>query len=195
MVVGGRDRHFPAARHGIARVGRQVDDAVFELSWIRQDGPQVGRQIERNLDVLAKHAGQQLHHPVDLPVGLHGHGPQRLAAGKGKQPGREVRSYPCRLQGLGDKFLRVQAALSCVAAKFEVADDHTEQVIEVMRDAAGHTADGVHPLHLSQLFLGVAARGDVEHRDDPVSGITIGIPHTADVHLDRKVRGRLVSVP
>ena len=50
------------------------------------------------------------------------------------------------------------------AIRFGVAVDHREQIVEVVRDAAGEKAHGLHLLRLTQLRLESPAIGDVlEH--------------------------------
>ena len=59
------------------------------------------------------------------------------------------------------------------SSELAVAEDHGQQVVEVVRDAAGELADGLHLLRLAELaleadalLLGLFARRDVlEHRD------------------------------
>src|SRR6202047_2097791 len=64
------------------------------------------------------------------------------------------------------------AIIRRILDEFEVAGDHRKQVIEVVRDAAGELADGLHLLALVELILDQAARlhgvlvlGDVSEVD------------------------------
>ena len=52
------------------------------------------------------------------------------------------------------RFVRPEAA----ADHLGVAQDHREDVVEVVRDAAGETADGLHLLRVAQLLFGVLER-------------------------------------
>ena len=62
-----------------------------------------------------------------------------------------------------------------------VAGDHGQQVVEVVRDAAGELADRVELLRLAQLLLQPVRRGDVlDHAQDVRRGSLL-------VELDRRV--------
>ena len=87
---------------------------------------------------------------------------QRLPAGKGQQLPGELRGA---LDRVGNR-VDVTAAplLRQVAAAQEVgrgADDG-QQIVEIVRDAAGQLADRFHLLRLAQRFLGLAPLGDVD---------------------------------
>ena len=59
-----------------------------------------------------------------------------------------------------------QAALQ----EFDVADDDGEQVVEIVGDAAGELANGLHLLGLPQSLLGLQALGDLL-RDPLLQGL------------------------
>ena len=50
--------------------------------------------------------------------------------------------------------------------RVEVADDHAEQVVEVVRQAAGQLAHRLDPLRVAELLLHLHALRDVTHRSD-----------------------------
>ena len=50
LPVGGRYRQTAASRHGIARIGREIGQRRLELRLVDDDRPQVGRELEADLD-------------------------------------------------------------------------------------------------------------------------------------------------
>ena len=91
---------------------------------------------------------------------------QRLPAGEGQQPPgqRRRRARP----PASASAERRGARRSCAESRrqqLEVADDDGQQVVEIVRDAAGELADRLHLLRLAQLRLGFAL-GDVAQDDD-----------------------------
>src|SRR5581483_3917664 len=54
-----------------------------------------------------------------------------------------------------------------------VAEDHREQVVEVMRDAAGQAADSLHLLRLPQLLLEALARREIDERGDQTQQLAV----------------------
>ena len=70
--------------------------------------------------------------------------------------------------------------------RLAVADDHRQQVVEVVGDAAGEPADRLHLLRLPELLLERPPLGDVHgHRDQGVPFAGIGGRH----QLDRQQHG------
>ena len=64
------------------------------------------------------------------------------------------------------------------------AEDDGEQVVEVVRHAAGEQADGLHLLRLAQLLLEALPRGRVLHHGDAVEGRAVGVADEANGGLD-----------
>ncbi len=54
--VGGFDRELAAARHGVPRVDRQVQQGIFELINVRRDSPQACRENSLDRDAFAERA-------------------------------------------------------------------------------------------------------------------------------------------
>ena len=71
----------------------------------------------------------------------------------------EARSAALAISWAGTAQVRLGA--ETFQQKFRVARDHHQQIVEVVRDAAGQAADGFHLLRLPQLLLQGAALGDV----------------------------------
>ena len=69
--------------------------------------------------------------------------------------------------------------------QLEIADDRGQQIVEVVRDAAGQMADGLHLLGLAQLLLHRFPGGQVARRrhDEPVALVLLR--HPDEHHVDR----------
>jgi hypothetical protein len=119
----------------------------------------------RALDHL-EHAGHQR-------VDVGGPGRERLAPREGQQAVRQRGRAPGRAQRHAHVALDlVQAVLvDAHVHQFQAARDPRQQVVEIVRQAAGELADGLHLLRLAQLLLGAlqlvlafAFGGDVARR-------------------------------
>ncbi len=79
-----------------------------------------------------------------------------------------VRSPPRRrgIEDLGELVGHGVAGRELAGCQLAEAQDHGEQVVEVVRHAACQKADGLHLLRLSQLLLLALALGDVGGRPD-----------------------------
>ena len=71
---------------------------------------------------------------------------------------------------VGGPLEAVGALRQAALQELDVADDDGEQVVEVVRDAAGELADGLHLLGLPQGLLGLQALGDLL-RDPLLQGL------------------------
>ena len=125
--------------------------------------------------VLAERAAQQVGHAGDELVASTGSRLQRLPAREGEQPlrqrGRALRAAASAMSTAGAAAGRrpsAQAALEQV----EIAEDDGQQVVEVVRDAAGELADRLHLLRLQQLLRG------------PVPAACCGLPPLGEVAGD-----------
>ena len=96
-----------------------------------------------------------------------------LAAGEGEQPPDQLRALLGRAAGHADDLpvllLERQPALD----QAEAAEHGGEQVVEIVRDAAGQLADRVHLAGLEQLLLEVLAVGHVEQGAGILGGIAV----------------------
>ena len=75
---------------------------------------------------------------------------------RAKASSRRVRSAP-RIEAAErlPTSSRSSGAIALLSSQqIEIADDDAEQIVEIMRHAAGQIADGLHLLRLAQLFLG-----------------------------------------
>src|SRR5690606_3332204 len=70
---------------------------------------------------------------------------------------RERRTVADRAQRALDDLRAILRAADVVLQQLQVAGDHRQQVVEVVRDAAGELADRLDPLRVAQLLLAAAA--------------------------------------
>jgi hypothetical protein len=92
LDVGGREDQPASGRHRVARVHRQVDEYLFDLSGIGLDRPQPGRELRLELDVLAERAAQQAVELGRDVVEVEHHGPHDLVAAEDQQLPRQRRA-------------------------------------------------------------------------------------------------------
>src|SRR5208282_2952926 len=152
-------------RHGVARVHGQVHDDLVDLTWIGTDGSEDGAGNHDQIDVLPDHAGEHLQVLGNHFIQVEHLGSQHLLAAEGQQlPGEGGGA----LRGIGN-FLRRPSqshiGSETLEQKLGVAGDHHQQVVKVVRDAAGEAADRFHFLRLTQLQLQHAGLGNVFHKN------------------------------
>jgi hypothetical protein len=143
----------PAALgHGVARVGREIGDRRLKLRRIGDDRPKIARRIDRNLDILAKRAGQKLGEVGNQIVDFDPLRLQRLAAREGEESPSEIGATEPRLQRVAREFLDFPA-VNEIAQQIEITDDDSELIVEIVRNPACKIADRLHLLRLAQLGL------------------------------------------
>ncbi len=149
------DRDRAAVRRCVAGVDAQVEHRVLELARIDQARPQVvgtdGLDADRRTDGAPDqlvHAGHELSDVGRLRR-------ERLAAREREQPMGQRRGTSGRaLRGTDVAIDLGDAALpDADLQQLEAAGDPGEQVVEVVREAAGQLADGFHLLRLPQRVL------------------------------------------
>ena len=118
--------------------------------------------VDVDLDAAADERADELGDVLDLGADIEDLRLQRLAAGEGEKLRGELGSA---LHRLGDRIdVAAAALLRQFAAAQEIGGgaDDGEEVVEVVRDAAGELADGLHLLRMAQRFLALAPLGDVD---------------------------------
>ena len=170
--VAGLDGEAAAGRHGIARVDAEVDQRGLDLRAVDIDRPEVGRGGGLHDDVLAERAPQQPAGACHEVVEVGDLGLQHLLARECQQLARQLRGL---LAGVGDAlraFGDVRRHAVVVEDGVGIGQHDGQDVVEVVRHAAGELADRLHLLRLHELLAGapVAARllrhAPVEHHGD-----------------------------
>lgn len=130
-------------RHGIPSVGRQVQDGQFQLVDIGQHRRKrlgkVGLNVYRRADGALQQTTDALHQCRQLDR----FGGQFLSAGEREHPLRQRDTAQRALGGVIQQLDEFRIAGHALAHNFQVAEDHRQQVIEVMGDASGELADGL----------------------------------------------------
>ena len=151
----GLDRQRSAAlrHHRVAGVDREVDDHLLELARVGADRPEVAAMLDDELDRLAEQPLQQVRHFRDDVGKLEHLRPQRLLAREGEQlAGQAGGAVRVRLDLLDVVIIAVAGRMPH-QHQVAVADDRGQDVVEIVRDAAGELADDLHLGRLRDLAL------------------------------------------
>ena len=89
---------------------------------------------------------------------------QILLAREGQQALGQRRAAFRALDRAVDQPLQARIVRQALAQQIEIAHDSHQQIVEIVRDAAGELADGLHLLGLAQLLLRLLAGGDGLHQ-------------------------------
>src|SRR6201999_3613406 len=139
-------------RHGIACIQREIEESGFELRRINVAKPQSIFGLHLH---FASRSDGLANEPLELEnelAGVDQLGGQRLPPRKRQELRRQLCSAingALRRCGELADFANVGRRLD----EFKVPRDHRKQVIEVVPDAAGELADGLHLLALVELLL------------------------------------------
>ena len=151
--IAGGDRDRAAERHGIARIDDEIDHRGFELGDVDRHRPEPVFEIEHEPDRAADAGLQHFADRLDpiryadrlridaLPPGEG----QELAGQRGAALGRGL--------DRGDRALHLGIAGRALFQEMQAAADHHQDVVEVMRDAAGELAERVELLRFGQMLL------------------------------------------
>ena len=188
--VRGLDRELAALRHGITGVDREVHDHLLDLAGIRPHGGEVGREPRGELDVLAQQPAQHVlrfrHEAVQVDhFRLH-----HLLPAEGEQLAGEPRRAVGRLADLGDVFSARVGGAQVIQQQVGIAGDRREDVVEVVRHAAGQAPHSLHLLRLAQLLLQADALGDVARGAEDSDQLAL-----AELGRGRELAHPIVALP
>ena len=186
-VRGGGERHLeadmPARGHGIARVDHQVQQHLLERVRIDADNRRHRSQTAGQGDVLVKKARQHVPEVGDSLVDVHLPRDRHLLPAESEQLMRELASP---LSGRLD-FLELVAIDSCRMTGQEqlgVAEHRGQQVVEVVRDAAGELSHRLDLLHLPELFFHQPLFGDIFANHDELGEGPVLVCHSLAAEAD-----------
>ncbi len=154
-------RQLATLRHGILRIHDQVHDDLFELPGVGAGVSGVGGEARDQFDVFADQGPQQPLHVADHAVDVDDLQFQELLAAERQQLPGQGRGA---VGGLLDRLhlvVHVAAFFQLLQQHLGVSGDHHQQVVEVVRDAAGQPAHRIHLLRLPQLLFQLPPVGDV----------------------------------
>jgi hypothetical protein len=100
---------------------------------------------------------------------------QRLAAREGEQAADEIGAAQRRVERVLDRLGVALVVRHVAFERIEIADDHAEQIVEIMRHAAREVADGFHLLGLAKLRLDGVPLGHVFDYEDDGADVAVGV--------------------
>jgi hypothetical protein len=144
--VHGLDNEAPARGHRIAGVDRQIEQRALALGEVGRGEPEIAGKAGVDDDVLAQGTTQEFDHAGDHGVGVDRLRPQGLAPRKGEEAGgQRGGTKGARHRDVG------RAPLGRIGRQpplqtLDPAHDDGQQIVEIMRDAAGELPDRLHLL-------------------------------------------------
>jgi len=157
-IVGFNDE-FSAAGHGVGGVDGEIEKDLFDLTGVGEDAAERIAAAHVEFDVFAKKSLEEAAGFHDEVVEIEDAGLKQLPAAESKQLAGE------RGGAVGD-FADLLAigpggigGLDLIEGEVAVALDDGEEIVEIVRDAAGETAEGVHFLRLAKLVFELFALG------------------------------------
>ena len=168
------DRNVSADRHRIPSIQNQVEDGRFQLPWINEAIPKPRLCMQLHPNRLTHGLCEQRKHRRDHPVNRDDFRSQHLLAGKRQQLRRQpAATLRCPLDHLRSAHaLGVITRFSLNAKGGGVAQHHGQQIVEIVRDAAGETAQRLHLLRLRQQVRRRQRRRTKNRRPQPVPQAT-----------------------
>ena len=154
----GADRERAAVGHRIARVQRHVQHRRFERRWIHERHARVGDRHGLDANGRAERAAQKPDDALDERVDVDRLRIQEAAPRERQQVAGEVSAVHRRAKDGVDDLVGVRIVRQIRSQQLDVAEDDREDVVEVVRDAAGQLADGFHLLRSEQRFARLLQR-------------------------------------
>ena len=185
--VRGAQRNRAARGQGVGGVDDEVDEHLIDLSGIDAHGRNPRVQVQDD-DHVVRH--QPAQHRLDVAerlVEIDNARLQNLAAAEGQQLMRQPRGSTRRFRELLERIVIVEHRRPIPGHGHQVgaADDHGQQVVEVVRDAAGELPD--------RLQLSGSARRPRRRAEDapPSIAVTMRLPPFAAGKMTRRTRAAL----
>ena len=160
-----------AVRHGVAGVDGEVQDDLLQLAGIGLH--RVALRTERTSSSTSSPIRRRsigVSTPDDR-VQVEHLGRDDLLAAEGEQLTGQVGRAFAGVQDLRERLRERIARREPVDASPAVADDDRQQVVEVVRDAAGQPADGFHLLGLAKSLLQTFPFADVAGNAQAATGL------------------------
>jgi hypothetical protein len=138
---------------------------IASSSWLASTRRRQSRgKIEPQHDAGSERPLQQIDHALDQGAQIHRHRSQILLPRERQQALRQRRAAFRALQRAVDQPMQARIVGDALAQQIEIAHHRHQQIVEIMRDAAGELADRLHLLRLPQLLLGPFAGRDLLHQ-------------------------------
>ena len=161
-------RMTTAFGHGVAGIDAEIEQRQLQLVLVAHHRLQAGGKSISISAPRPQRACQQIGHAAHQPGQVQRLHIQFLAAGEGQhalgQDGAALRAQ----HGIVQQARQLRIVGQALAQQFQAAQDRHQQIVEVVRHAAGELAHRVHLLRLEQRlarlfqrFLRLLALGDV----------------------------------
>ncbi len=199
-----------AARHGIASVHGEVQQNLFHHAGIGLDRGRRRGVIQLQRHVFTQKPPEHFRHVADDLVQIQSFGLDELAPAEGQQLAGEAGRPLGRLDDLLSGTRGGLVQLSHAQQRSMPVDDG-EDVVEIMRHAAGELADSLHLLRLAQLFLQPPLQRHIaeqtQHKQGPPGNFHKGMRHLQHQRLPaaqialvlaflfRRAGHKLIAVP
>ena len=157
----GADRDHAALRHGVARVDDKVHDHLLELDRIDPQPTKGIAQLQLEPDVVAHEPPEHFLQVADGRVQVDDPRLRRGAAAERQELARERRGALPALADFVDGRPRRIGGGHPAEQEIGVPQHRGQDVIEVVRHAAGQLPDGLHLLRVAELLFQHHAVGDV----------------------------------
>ena len=144
------------ALHGVARIGRHVDQRRLELAGIGIDEAGLGRQLHDDLDRRSEQRGEHVAQRLHALADVEHFGLQGLAPREGQQLRGQLGGARDRVRDRSDVALPPLLAQLRPVQQVDRGADHGQEIVEVVRDAAGELAQRLQPLAVLERLLGLA---------------------------------------
>ena len=145
----------PSACHGLRGVGAKVHDHLLQPARFAQHDGILVRQAHLKGDRRGQRGPQQAGGLLEQGAHTHRTVPLLAAAAEGKDPIDDVPRPLARLPHLPHMLPFPAVRRSAAERHLGVAEDRPEDIVEVMRDAAGQCAERLHALGMPQPQLEV----------------------------------------
>ena len=159
--VGALHGKLAAFGHGIFGVDHQVHDDLLELAGVGAGVSGVGGQAGNQLDVFADEGAQQALHVADDGVDVDHLEFEELLSAESQQLAGEGGGAVGGLLDRLDLLVHGAAFFQLLEQDLGVSVDHHQQIVEVVGDATGEAADGIHFLRLAQLLFELTPVRDI----------------------------------
>ena len=187
-LVAGADADAAALGHGIAGIDAEIEQRQLELVLVGHHRGQAGGEIRFDLRARSERACQQVGHAGDQLGQLQRLDIELLAAGEGQHALGQGGAAPRALHGIVHQARQLGVIGQPLPQQLQAAQDRHQQIVEIMRDAAGELADRIHLLRLEQRLAGALQRllgvfafgdvaGDLGEAEEPAILAADGIDH------------------
>ena len=177
----GRNGDGATLRHGVARVDEDVEQRHFQMRRIDQHVGQPPLQRGHQPDLRAHRIVDQVAEFVDQVVEVDAPRLQPGLARKGQQLPRQFRAPLGRLGRIAQQSVLSFVQVAC-QHQVDIARDHLQQIVEVMRQPGGQLADRLHLLRLAEGLFGRAPPRHVQLAGEEIDELAMIVEHRRDEH-------------